>query len=167
MKILSVIALVALSSSICVGAELPRSTPEAQGVSSSVVLSFVEASDKNIDSLHGFMLLRHGHVVAEGWWAPYDAESPHSLYSLSKSFTSTAVGMAISEGKISLDDEVLKFFPDEAPAEPSNNLKAMRVSDLLRMNTGHQTEPPRTAKESWAKTFLAHPVPFKPGTHFL
>ena len=68
-----------------------------------------------------------------------------SLYSLSKSFTSTAVGLAVAEGKLSLDDEVLKFFPDEAPAEPSNNLKAMRVRDLLRMSTGHQTEPPRTA----------------------
>ena len=100
---------------------------------------------QNIDSMHSFMLVRHGHVVAEGWWSPYDAETPHSLYSLSKSFTSTAVGLAIAEGKLSLDDEVLKFFPDDAPAEPSNNLKAMRVSDLLRMSTGHQTEPPRTA----------------------
>ena len=117
--------------------------------------------------MHSFMLLRHGHVVAEGWWSPYDAEAPHSLYSLSKSFTSTAVGLAIAEGKLSLDDEVLKFFPEDAPAEPSNNLKAMRVSDLLRMSTGQQTEPPRTPDQPWTKTFLAHPVPFKPGTHFL
>jgi CubicO group peptidase (beta-lactamase class C family) len=165
-KILSIIVLIAISGSLCFGADLPRSSPEAQGVSSSAVLAFVDAADK-IDSMNSFMLLRHGHVVAEGWWAPYDAESPHSLYSLSKSFTSTAVGMAIAEGKLSLDDEVLKFFPDEAPAEPSANLKAMRVSDLLRMNTGHQTEPPRTPAQSWAKSFLAHPVPFKPGTHFL
>ena len=113
------------------------------------------------------MLVRHGHVVAEGWWAPYAAEAPHSLFSLSKSFTSTAVGMAIAEGKLSLDDEVLKFFPDDAPAEPSANLKAMRVSDLLRMSTGQQTEPPRNPDQVWTKVFLAHPVPFKPGTHFL
>ena len=117
--------------------------------------------------MNSFMLVRHGHVVAEGWWSPYRAEARHSLYSLSKSFTSTAVGLAIAEGKLSLDDEVLKFFPDDAPAEPSNNLKAMRVSDLLRMSTGQQTEPPRTPDEPWTKTFLAHPVPFKPGTHFL
>jgi CubicO group peptidase (beta-lactamase class C family) len=166
-KTLSVIALVALRSSLCLGADLPRSSPEAQGISSSAVLSFVEAADKHISSLNSFMLLRHGQVVAEGWWSPYDAESPHSLYSLSKSFTSTAVGLAISEGKLSLDDEVLKFFPEDAPAEPSNNLKAMRVSDLLRMSTGHQTEPARTPDRPWTKTFLAHPVPFKPGTHFL
>jgi CubicO group peptidase (beta-lactamase class C family) len=146
---------------------LPRSSPEAQGIASSAVLSFVEAADKQIDSLHSFMLVRHGHVVAEGWWSPYDAESPHSLYSLSKSFTSTAVGMAIAEGKLSLDDEVLKFFPEDAPPQPSANLKAMRVHDLLRMSTGHQTEPPRPPAQSWTKSFLAHPVPFKPGTHFL
>lgn len=146
---------------------LPRSAPEARGVSSSGVLAFVEAADEKIDALHSFMLVRHGHVVAEGWWSPYDAETPHSLYSLSKSFTSTAVGLAIAEGKLNLDDEVLKFFPDDAPAEPGPNLKAMRVSDLLRMSTGHQVEPGRNPEGNWAKDFLAQPVPFKPGTHFL
>jgi CubicO group peptidase (beta-lactamase class C family) len=147
-------------------AELPRSAPEAQGVSSAAILSFLEAVDK-VDSMNSFMLVRHGRVLAEGWWTPYRAEARHSLYSLSKSFTSTAVGMAIAEGKLSVDDEVLKFFPDDAPAEPSNFLKAMRVSDLLRMSTGHQTEPGRTTDAPWTKTFLAHPVPFRPGTHFL
>jgi CubicO group peptidase (beta-lactamase class C family) len=166
MKSLSLV-LFAASGSVCIGADLPRSSPEAQGIDSAGLLAFVEAADQKIDSMNSFMLIRHGHVVAEGWWAPYNAQSPHSLYSLSKSFTSTAVGMAVAEGKLSLSDEVLKFFPDEAPANPSNNLKAMRVSDLLRMSTGQQTEPPRTAAQSWVKTFLAHPVPFKPGTHFL
>jgi len=167
MKAPFVIALVAFSTCNCGGADLPRSSPESQGVSSAGVLAFVEAADREIDAMNSFMLLRHGHVVAEGWWSPYSAASPHSLYSLSKSFASTAVGLAIAEGKLSLDDEVLKFFPEDTPPEPSNNLKAMRVSDLLRMSTGHQTEPPRTPNQPWTKTFLAHPVSFKPGTHFL
>jgi CubicO group peptidase (beta-lactamase class C family) len=167
MKTLAVIPLLAFSVSVCRGSDLPRSNPEEQGVDSGAVLAFVEAADQTIDAMHSLMLVRHGHVVAEGWWAPYDAGSPHSLFSLSKSFTSTAVGLAIAEGKLSLDDEVLKFFPDEAPSQPGPNLKAMRVRDLLRMSTGQQTEPPRPAKESWVKAFLAHPVPFKPGTHFL
>jgi hypothetical protein len=167
MKTLSLVALIAFSCSLCSGADLPRSSPEEQGISSTEILSFLEAADKGIDSLHSFMLLRHGHVVAECWWAPYNAQSPHSLFSLSKSFTSTAVGLAIAEGKLRLDDEVLKFFPDDAPAEPSNNLKAMRLSDLLRMSTGQQSEPARRADQPWTKTFLAQPVPFKPGTHFL
>ena len=121
---------------------LPHSSPEQQGISSADILAFIEAADKEIDTMNSFMLIRHGHVVAEGWWAPYDRDTPHILYSLSKSFTSTAVGLAISEGKLSLDDQVLKFFPEEAPAEPSDNLRAMRVRDLLRMNTGNQTEAP-------------------------
>jgi CubicO group peptidase (beta-lactamase class C family) len=152
---------------------LPRSTPEQQGVSSSGVLAFVQAADTSVDAMNSFMLVRHGHVVAEGWWGPYDAKTPHILYSLSKSFTSTAVGLAIADGKLTLDDQVLKFFPEDAPAEPSANLRAMRVRDLLRMSAGHQSEAalwsdgPGRSGERLTKMFLAHPVPFKPGTHFL
>jgi CubicO group peptidase (beta-lactamase class C family) len=103
MRKLLAILLIALSGSLCRGEALPRSTPEAEGVSSAGIQSFVDAVDQHVESMNSFMLLRHGHVVAEGWWAPYRADAPHSLYSLSKSFTSTAVGLAISEGKLSLD----------------------------------------------------------------
>ena len=152
---------------------LPRSSPEQQGISSSDLLAFVEAADKEIDAMNSLIIVRHGHVIAEGWWGPYDRDTPHILYSLSKSFTSTAVGLVISEGKLSLDDQVLKFFPEEAPTDPSANLRSMRVRDLLRMSSGNQTEAqirvvdPAGGTDSWSKIFLAHPVPFKPGTHFL
>jgi CubicO group peptidase (beta-lactamase class C family) len=146
---------------------LPRSTPEAQGVSSPRLLAFVDAADRNIDAMNSFMLLRHGQVVAEGWWAPYDAQQRHLLYSLTKSFTSTAVGLAIAEGKLTLDDKVLSHFPDAAPAAPGDELKAMRVRDLLTMSTGHHAEPAFTPKEPWTKTFLSAPVAHKPGTFFL
>jgi len=155
-------------------APLPRSTPEHEGIPSSAVLSFVQAADTGIDAMNSFVLVRHGRVVAEGWWGPYAPATPHILYSLSKSFTSTAVGLAQAEGKLSIDDPVLKFFPDEAPAEPSANLKAMRVRDLLRMVAGNQTEAAlfgavdsSMRSATWVKRFFAHPVPFKPGTHFL
>ena len=146
---------------------LPRSSPEEQGISSAAILAFVEAADKQVNAMHSLMLVRHGHVVAEGWWTPYAAESRHLLHSLSKSFTSTAVGLAIAEGKFSLDHEVLKSFPDEAPAEPSAYLKAMRVRDLLSMSTGHQTEAAFSTNQTWVSTFLSHSVPHKPGAHFL
>lgn len=147
---------------------LPRSYPEAQGVASAQVREFVQEADRRVEDMHSFMLLRHGHVVAEGWWTPFNAETPHVLYSLSKSFTSTAVGLAIAEGKLSLDDEVSKFFPEDLPAEPSNNLKAMRLRDLLTMSTGHQTEPQLSAATvPWTRAFLTAPVPHKPGAHFL
>jgi CubicO group peptidase (beta-lactamase class C family) len=142
-----------------------RGTPEEQGVSSAAILSFLEAADR-IDAMNSLMIVRHGRVIAEGWWAPYEAGSNHELYSLSKSFTSTAVGLAIAEGKLTLDDEVLTFFPGDAPPSPSANLKAMRVRDLLTMSAGHQDETSSAADTITAKSFLAHPVPHKPGTHF-
>ena len=148
---------------------LPRSAPEAQGVSSAAVLAFIDAADQKVDVMNSFMLVRHGNVVAEGWWTPYDAKTRHELYSLSKSFTSTAVGMAVADGKLSIDDTVMSFFPDDAPKDATANLKNMRVRDLLCMSAGHQSEVALnpTLKDPWTKAFLNHPVPFKPGTHFL
>ena len=144
---------------------LPRSTPEAQGISSQAICDFVAAADK-VNTLHSFMLVRHGHVIAEGWWKPEAADKPHVLNSLTKSFNSTAVGLAIEEGKFRLDDPVLKFFPADAPAEISDNLKAMKVRDLLTMTCGHDTEPKSVGGAPSVRQFLAHPVPHQPGTHF-
>src|SRR6476661_2607843 len=121
---------------------LPRSTPERQGIPSRAILSFVQAADSSIDAMHSVMIVRHGKVVTEGWWAPNDARTPHVLYSLSKSFTSTAVGLAVAEGKLSVDAPVLSFFPAESPATPTPNLRALRVRDLLRMSTGQISEAP-------------------------
>lgn len=167
--LLTLLALMFLSASVrAEKMSLPRSTPESQGVSSEQVRKFVEAVDQKVHTMHSFMLVRHGHVVAEGWWKPEAAEKPHVLWSLSKSFTSTAVGMAVSEGKFSIDDPVLKFFPEDAPEKPSDKLKAMRVRDLLTMSTGHQDEAKvrEITDQTWVKTFLNHPVPHKPGSHF-
>ncbi|MEZ5323686.1 MAG: serine hydrolase [Verrucomicrobiales bacterium] len=144
----------------------PRSSPEEQGVSSEQLLKLVTALDTEIEGLHSVMVVRHGHVIAEGWWSPYASEHNHVLYSLSKSFTSTAVGIAVAEGKLSIDDKVLSFFPDDAPAEPDRNLQQMRVRDLLTMTTGHQDEPSAAIDTVSPKSFLASPVPHKPGTHF-
>src|SRR5258707_1347607 len=88
------------------GSSLPRSSPEAQGISSADILAYVEAADHKIDTLHSFMLVRQGKVVAEAWGSPESAEKPHVMHSLSKSFTSTAVGLAVEEGKLSIDDPV-------------------------------------------------------------
>ncbi|HEV2328626.1 MAG TPA: serine hydrolase [Verrucomicrobiae bacterium] len=148
------------------GTPLPRSTPEAQGISSEAIVQFVQAADK-INTLHSFMLVRHGYVIANAWWKPEAPNKPHVLWSLSKSFNSTAIGLAIAEGKLSLDDHILKFFPADAPPDPSENLKAVTVRDLLTMSSGQQTEPQRGPDGPTVKEFLAHPFVYKPGTHFL
>lgn len=171
MRVVLVLLLVCATGFVA-AAELPRSTPEAEGISSAALLKFIAAADREIDSMNSVMLVRHGTVVAEGWWTPYAPEDRHMLYSLSKSFTSTAVGMAIAEGKLSLDDTVLSFFPDDAPAEPSEFLQAMRVRDLLTMSTGHHEADIQefsftATDEPLTKKFLAMPVAHKPGTHFV
>jgi CubicO group peptidase (beta-lactamase class C family) len=150
---------------------LPHSTPEAQGIPSAAILAFVEAAERDLDALHSFMLLRHGHVVAEGWWEPYRPHDRHMLFSLSKSFTSTAIGLLVAEGRLSVDDPVLAFFPGDAPPEPGDHLQAMRVRHLLTMTTGHaiDTTDPMTEQpgRTWVQGFLAQPVEYAPGTHFL
>ncbi len=149
---------------------LPRSHPEAQGVSSESLSAFIAAANE-WDAIHSFMCVRHGHVIAEAWWAPFESQARHKLYSLSKSFASTAVGIAIAEGKLTLHDPVIDFFPDEVPEDPSYNLKSMRVRDLLSMSTGQigsdLKEFTFDSEESLTKAFLALPVEHKPGTHFL
>jgi CubicO group peptidase (beta-lactamase class C family) len=150
---------------------LPRGTPEAEGVDSGGVQKFVEALEARVDAVHSVMLVRHGKVVAEGWWGPYQAADPHVMYSVTKSFTSTAVGFAAQEIFLSANDTILSFFPDRAPRKPAEHMKEMRIRDLLRMSTGHAKDPSPDVKAvkdgGWVKAFLATNVEYKPGTHFL
>ncbi|MBE7494118.1 MAG: serine hydrolase [Verrucomicrobiaceae bacterium] len=150
-------------------AGLARSTPEAEGVSSQAILDFLDAVEREKFELHSLMMLRHGKVIAEGWWEPYGPEFVHTMYSMSKSFTSTAVGFAVAEGKLSVEDKVVSFFPDELPAKVSDHLAAMRVKDLLTMSTGNEKEPTQTVvkEENWVRTFLAQNIAHPPGTQFM
>lgn len=151
--------------------KLPRTSPEAAGIDPAAILAFIEGVEQRVGGLHSVMLLRHGKVAAEGWWAPYAPQHPHMLYSLSKSFTSTAVGLAVSEGRLTVDTPVVSFFPDDRPAKVGPHLAAMQVRHLLSMSTGHDkdaTGPTRQAPDgNWVKAFLAVPVEHAPGTKFV
>ncbi len=149
---------------------LPRGTPESQGLASRAVTAFLDEADSIGLELHSLMLLRHGHVVAEGWWSPYTPDGVQLLYSLSKSFTATAIGLAQHEGLLSLDDTVLGFFPERAPRDPHPYLASMRVRHLLSMATGHvgdTLEPiARRYASDWLGGFLALPPEQEPGSIF-
>ncbi|MDR3708780.1 MAG: serine hydrolase [Capsulimonadaceae bacterium] len=150
-------------------ASLPHSLPEAQSVSASAILSFVEALETTGLGVHSFMLLRHGHVVADGWWKPYEATTAHTLFSLTKSFMSTAVGLAISEGRLSLDDSVAMYFPDKLPAVPDQQLASLKVRHLLTMTTGQESDILGLAADfeaDWVRDALAIPFAHEPGTTF-
>ena len=148
---------------------LARGIPEVEGLSSGSILSFIESVEQKNLGLHSLMIVRHGKVVAEGWWDPYKPDLKHVLFSLSKSFTSSAVGFAVSEGKLTVEDKVISFFPEYLPETVSPNLASMRVKDLLTMNTGHDKDTMGTMRrgsQSWIKTFLSLPVEHKPGSFF-
>jgi CubicO group peptidase (beta-lactamase class C family) len=149
---------------------LPRSTPEKEGVSSQGIMDFLHASQKGPHEFHSFMFLRHGKVIAEGWWSPYAPDLKHTLYSASKSFTSTAVGFAATEKLLNVTDKVISFFPEYLPDTVSTFLADMEVRDLLSMSAGQVPDPtgiiPRN-DTNWVKAFLARPVVNDPGTKFL
>ena len=143
---------------------IPGSTPEAEGISSKAILTFIDSADvSKTTEFHSFMIIRHDKVVAEGWWRPMGPEIKHTLYSTSKSFTSTAVGLAINEGKLSLDDPVISFFPESLPDSVSPYLKELKIKHLLTMSIGQRRESPTTGND-WVKDFLATKVDYEPGT---
>src|SRR5689334_12224247 len=149
---------------------LPRSTPEAEGVASDDIIKFLDAAGKSKTEFHSFMLLRHGKVIAEGWWDPYRPDLKHTLYSCSKSFTATAVGFAVQEKKLSLSDKVVSFFPNDLPDTISKFLSELTVKDVLIMSDGQEPDPTGivgTKYTNWRKGFFETPILHEPGAVFL
>ena len=149
---------------------LPRSTPEGEGVSSQYIIEFLDAVAKSKNEMHSLMILRHGKVITQGWWNPYRSDLKHTLYSLSKSFTSSAVGFAVSEKRISLDDKVISFFPDKLPDTLSNYFAELTIKNLITMSVGQAPDPTGklvSQNTDWIKSFFTEPIRNKPGTMFL
>ena len=123
--------------------------------------------------LHSIMIVQRGKVIKERWLGEGAWNKPHVLNSVSKTFTATAVGFAVAEGKLRLTDKVISFFPDQLPAEISPNLEKLEVRHLLTMSSGHDVDPtPLTRGENsqeldWVRTFLAAPLTHEPGTFFV
>lgn len=149
---------------------LAISSPEAQGVSAAGIDSFLNAAVQSKHEFHSFMFLRHGKIIAQGWWNPYQSMLRHSLYSCSKSFTSTAIGFAVSEKRLSVNDKVISFFAGSLPDTIQPYLAALTVKDLLTMSVGQAVDPTFaivSKEDNWVKAFLTLPIAHKPGSQFL
>ncbi len=149
---------------------LPRSSPEREGVYPGSIIRFIDAVAKSQHQFHSFMIVRHGKVVAEGWWKPYRPELRHTLYSTSKSFTSTAIGLAVKEKLLKVDDKVVSFFPNDLPDTISPYLAQLTIKDLLTMSVGQDPDPTFSLSRNdtnWVKAFLALPIVNEPGSKFL
>ncbi|AJK45990.1 serine hydrolase domain-containing protein [Burkholderia plantarii] len=148
---------------------LARARPSAVGVDAGAIVAWLDDVERAGLDVHAFMLHRHGKVVAEGWRWPYHAGRRRNLHSVAKSFTACAIGFAIEEGRLRLDDRVADFFPN-APAAPHPGA-AMTVADLLTMRTGHAGETSgalwRQLTTSWIDAFFAIPVATPPGSSFV
>ena len=169
MKLLPLVACAA-AFAVCLPsrAEMEASTPEAEGISSAAISAWLDACERELDAMHGFVIVRHGKVVAEGWWNPFSADRTHMLYSHSKSFTSTAIGFLADEGRLDLDERLVDIFPEKAPSAPSTNIEMLRVRDLLTMTTGmpYTDAERKDVGGDWVKLFLANEVKDLPGTTY-
>ena len=154
-------------------AVMEPATPESQGVSSEAILKWIDACEKTFNggtsgNLHGFVIVRHGKVIAEGSWKPFDTlNETHMLYSHSKSFTSSAIGFLVDEGKLDLDERIVDIFTNEVPLQASENLAQLRVRDLLTMNVGSENDHTiYRHPQNWLNEFFKKPITHKPGTYF-
>ncbi len=147
--------------------ELPRSTPEAEGVESALIMNFFDdLMNAPNTEIHSAMVLRHGKVIAEMYPEPFAPEYRHTVYSASKTFTAIAVGLAVDENRLRVTDRVAAFFPEHMPEKISDNLAKMTVRDLLTMTAG--IIPDNNViftEEQWLGTYLSSEV-LDPGETF-
>lgn len=162
--ILSCVALVAVAQT----EELPRSTPEQQGVPSKALIELFDSLHAMPGTdIHSMIVMRHGKVVGEFYPAPFGPEYQHTQYSSSKTLVSMAVGIAIDENRLRLEDRVANFFIDYLPDTVSVRLADMTVRDLLTMTSGIKPDwAMRSRGTEWIRTFLSKPVINEPGEVF-
>ncbi|RNI22857.1 serine hydrolase domain-containing protein [Flexivirga caeni] len=147
--------------------ELRQSAPSAEGVDAAAVGHFLDALATAGIEAHSLMLLRHGAVVADAHWAPYEAGQLNLLYSLSKSFVSVAAGIAVQENRFRLTDRIVDLVPDLVPPDVADNWRLVTVRDCLRMATGHLDDPAfHLAADDWLAAFLRMPPEQAPGSVF-
>lgn len=148
--------------------DLPRSTPEREGVSSAYIQRFFEELDHCDEiRIHSVMLLRHGKIIAEGSFRPYSGSYAHMMFSLSKSVTGMAIGMAVKEGLVSLDEKIVDIFSDKGVLFRSPKINNITVRHLLNMTSGVKfNEVGSVVEKDWVKAYLQSDCSFEPGNEF-
>ena len=146
-------------------------SPESQGIPSRALLDLLRAYDEHLRFPHAFVFRRHGKTVSEAAWAPYGLDVPHQLFSLSKSFTSSAIGIAVDEGRLSLDDRILSFFPECDTPAVGPLMRKVTLRHLLTMSCGHDGCPAHRLLSAdpacdLVRSFLELEPVYEPGTKF-
>ena len=169
-KISSWLLAIGLMASLSANAqtnELPRSTPEEQGVPSKALVALFDSLHAlPLTDMHAVVVMRHGKVIGEMYPKPYAPEYRHTMYSCSKTFVGIAVGLAIEDNRLRLDDRIAAIFPELLPDSVSKDLADMTVRHLLTMASGVKPDwNMRSRGKEWIRTFLSKPVK-EPGTQY-
>lgn len=148
-------------------APLPRSAPQDEGVPAAALDALYRSLSGAECGTHACIVLRHGRVVSEGWYAPYSGKYWHVTHSMCKSVTGTAIGMLVDEGRLSLDEHVCELFPEKCGLLTSRRMRAVTVRHLVTMTSGVAFKEAGAVLESdWVKGFLDADVLFEPGSAF-
>ncbi len=138
--------------------------PEQVGISSKEIAAFIDDIETSGIEVHSIKIIRHGKTAFECYRHPYNATTPHTMYSVSKSFTSAAIGFAIDEGLVSLDTKVIDIFPEYRPKKPDENLEKMTLYHLLTMTAGKDVSLlSDKTKGDWVEQFFNSKWGFAPG----
>lgn len=144
--------------------------PEATGISASCIMDALREIDARGISMHSFLFCKDNCLVAEGYYAPVKKNDLHRMFSVTKSFVSIAIGFLQEEGRLSLDDSIVKFFPEYVPntSEAHPWLLATTIRDMLSMRSCHAstTYDKFSSKTDWVKSFFTVAPTHKPGTVF-
>ena len=144
--------------------------PEATGISASCIMDALREIDTRGISMHSFLFCKDNCLVAEGYYAPVKKNDLHRMFSVTKSFVSIAIGFLQEEGRLSLDDSIVKFFPEYVPntSEAHPWLLATTIRDMLSMRSCHAstTYDKFSSKTDWVKSFFTVAPTHKPGTVF-
>lgn len=149
------------------GQALPRCAPEEIGISSRQVADCIRALNHELTTMNGLMMARHGKVFSECWWSPYRAELVHSNHSFGKSYTATAIGFALQEGKLHLDERMADVFADEIAERNlplDERTRRITIRHVLTMTNGMAQHPDMSG--DWIGNYFATPMAYEPGTRF-
>ena len=145
---------------------LPRArAPEEAGVSSQKIADYLREAQQAGLELHSFMVLRHGVVAAECFRAPFSPQRNHDMWSVSKSFTATALGFALDEGLIRMDTRLAGLFPEYTPKKPDARWGELTIEHLVTMTAGKSPPylSPKGPDADWIQTYIDAPWYNDPG----
>ena len=169
MKIRDIVFAGALACQQAFGVEC--AAPESVGVSSSTLVRFIDELEKHKwpdNEYQSFVVMKDGKIIAEAYRAPYKADMPRFVASITKGFTGIAIGFAVQEKLVSLDERLVDIFPDHLPDPLPKNAEKVTVRHLLTMQTGQDrcAAGAMSKDKDHVRGFFMEPFVFEPGTSF-